>query len=228
MKIGLLSVVAYSNPNNLTILFSKPLSILSSVLFWQKKISDSFVWPLLNAGGRLTTPYQSLTTLLAGSLDSFAHIQELIGVNELRKWKSRDAFERALASVDFSAPFLIFIDEQLEHGILWLVAGKLTEMSHKPSAVFTLHDGFYVGSLRAPPGIDLVQILEASRDALERFGGHAGAAGCTIRADMMPEACDMLRKSADVLYGEHDTLPLFYKSILFSKLIKSISKLSQI
>lgn len=167
-----------------------------------------FVGPLLNAGGRLTTPYQSLTTLLAGSLDSFAHIQELIGVNELRKWKSRDAFERALASVDFSAPFLIFIDEQLEHGILWLVAGKLTEMSHKPSAVFTLHDGFYVGSLRAPPGIDLVQILEASRDALERFGGHAGAAGCTIRAEMMPEACDMLKKSADALYGEHDATPL--------------------
>lgn len=167
-----------------------------------------FVWPLLNAGGRLTTPYQSLTTLLAGSLDSFAHIQELIGVNELRKWKSRDAFERALASVDFSAPFLIFVDEQLEHGILWLVAGKLTEMSHKPSAVFTLHDGFYVGSLRAPPGIDLVQILEASRDTLERFWGHAGAAGCTIRADMMPEACEMLRNSASVLYGEHDATPL--------------------
>ncbi len=167
-----------------------------------------FVWPLLNAGWRLTTPYQSLTTLLAGSLDSFAHIQELMGVNEIRKWKSRDAFERAIASVDFSAPFLIFIDEQLEHGLLWLVAGKLTEMSHKPSAVFTLHDGFYVGSLRAPPGIDLVQILELSREYLERFGGHAGAAGCTIRADMMTQACEILKKSADTLYGEHDATPL--------------------
>ncbi len=73
---------------------------------------------MLNAGGRLNTPYQSLSTLLAGSLDSFAHIQELIGVNELRKGKTRDAFERALASVDFTAPFLIFIDEDLEHGIL--------------------------------------------------------------------------------------------------------------
>lgn len=169
-----------------------------------------FVWPLLNAGGRITTPYQSLTTLLAGSLDSFAHIQELIGVNEIRKWKSRDAFERAIASVDFSAPFLIFIDEQLEHGILWLVAGKLTEMSHKPSAVFTLHDGFYIGSLRAPSGIDLVQILEASKEVLERFGGHAGAAGCTIRADVMWEACEMFRNSADVLYGEHDATPILH------------------
>lgn len=81
-------------------------------------------------------------------------------------------------------------------------------MSHKPSAVFTLHEGFYVGSLRAPPGIDLVQILESSRDYLERFGGHSGAAGCTIRADKMLEACDMLKKSADTLYSHYDSTPI--------------------
>jgi len=81
-------------------------------------------------------------------------------------------------------------------------------MSHKPSAVFTLHDGFYVGSLRAPPGIDLVQILEASKDSFERFGGHAGAAGCTIRADMISEARESLQKSAHALYGDHDATPV--------------------
>lgn len=81
-------------------------------------------------------------------------------------------------------------------------------MSHKPSAVFTLHDGFYVGSLRAPPGIDLVQILDASRETLERFGGHAGAAGCTIRADKMLEACDVLKTSAATLYNHHDSTPI--------------------
>lgn len=87
------------------------------------------------------------------------------------------------------------------------MAGKLTEMSHKPSAVFTLHDGYYVGSLRAPPGIDLVQILDASRVFLERFGGHAGAAGCTIVADKMKDACGLLRESAQMLYAHHDATP---------------------
>lgn len=74
-----------------------------------------FVGPMLNAGGRLTTPYQSISTLLASSLDSFAKIQELIAINETRKGKSRDAFEKAIASVDPSAPILICIDEHLEH-----------------------------------------------------------------------------------------------------------------
>ncbi len=81
-------------------------------------------------------------------------------------------------------------------------------MSHKPSAVFTLHDGHYVGSLRAPPGIDLVKILEASRVHLDRFGGHAGAAGCTISANKMGDACTLLRDSAQTLYAEHDATPV--------------------
>ena len=77
-----------------------------------------FVGPLLNAGGRITTPYQSLSTLLAGSLDSFARSQELVAVDETRKGKSRDAFERALENIDTTQSILIYIDEKLEHGIL--------------------------------------------------------------------------------------------------------------
>jgi single-stranded-DNA-specific exonuclease len=64
---------------------------------------------------------------------------------------------------------LVYIDEKLEHGILGLVAARLTELYHKPSAVFTFHDGYYVGSLRAPPAIDLVKILDASKKYLARY-----------------------------------------------------------
>lgn len=77
-----------------------------------------FVGPMLNAGGRITTPYQSIAALLSSSLNSFAHIQELLAVNETRKGKSRDAFEKAVETVDTSAPMLVYIDEYLEHGIL--------------------------------------------------------------------------------------------------------------
>lgn len=128
-----------------------------------------FVGPMLNAGGRLTTPHQSLTTLLASSAEAFGRIQELMAVNEERKAKSRDALERAIKSIDTDQPILIWIDKDLEHGILGLVAAKLTDIYHKPSAVFTLHNGEYVGSLRAPLGRDLVQILEDSQKYLLRF-----------------------------------------------------------
>ena len=161
-----------------------------------------FVGPMLNAGGRLTTPYQSLSTLLATSFDSYTRIQELLQVNELRKEKSRSALEHALAHIDTTSPMLISINRDLEHGILGLVAAKLTDMYHKPSAVFTLHDGQYVGSLRAPIGIDLVKILDAVAPLLARYGGHAGAAGCTIVAANMPEVCVRLQEATQRLCGD--------------------------
>jgi len=164
-----------------------------------------FVWPLLNAGGRITTPHQSLSALLSSSSESFSRIQELIAVNELRKEKTRNAYEKALAVVDTSAPILIYIDENLEHGILGLVAARLTELYHKPSAVFTLHDGFYIGSLRAPEGIDLVKILDNSREYLARFWGHAGAAGCSIESSMISLAIEFLTASTSQLYASHDS-----------------------
>lgn len=166
-----------------------------------------FVGPMLNAGGRITSPYQSITALLASSLESFARIQELMAVNETRKGKSRDALEKAIEMVDTSEPLLLHVDEKLEHGILWLVAAKLTDMYHKPSAVFTLHDGYYVGSLRAPLGIDLVRILDHSSPHLVRYGGHAGAAGCSILASSMPAASVALLEATKELFGVHDVTP---------------------
>ncbi len=40
---------------------------------------------MLNAGGRITTPYQSIGALLASPSDAYARIQELLQVNETRK-----------------------------------------------------------------------------------------------------------------------------------------------
>lgn len=55
---------------------------------------------MLNAGGRITTPYQSINALLSNTYNAYERIQELILVNETRKGLSRNAYENALESVD--------------------------------------------------------------------------------------------------------------------------------
>jgi single-stranded-DNA-specific exonuclease len=60
----------------------------------------------------------------------------------------------------------------------------------------------YVGSLRAPLGVDLVAILNASSLYLARYGGHAGAAGCSIEEEKMQEACQMLQLRTGELHHE--------------------------
>ncbi len=92
---------------------------------------------MLNAGGRITTPYQSINALLASSGDAYGRIQELILVNETRKGLSRDAYERALERIDTTASCILCVDETLEHGILGLVAAKLCELFSRPVGVFT-------------------------------------------------------------------------------------------
>jgi single-stranded-DNA-specific exonuclease len=130
-----------------------------------------------------------------------------MAVNETRKSLSRDAYEKAIKDADSSAPFIIYIDEHLEHGLLGLVAGKLSEMFHRPTAVFTRDGNHYVGSLRAPAGIDLVKILDASSEYIFRYGGHAGAAGCSIMCDKMSAACDKMLFATEQLYTMQDFIP---------------------
>jgi len=166
-----------------------------------------FVWPMLNAGGRITTPYQSIGALLAPSHHVYARIQGLITVNETRKGLSRDAYERAMESVDTQSSFIVYADETLEHGILGLVAAKLCELFHRPIGVFTRDGDTYVWSFRAPIGIDLIKILDAASQYLLRYGWHAGAAGCTITVDNFLQAKKMLGIVTDQLYDIHTFVP---------------------
>jgi single-stranded-DNA-specific exonuclease len=166
-----------------------------------------FVWPMLNAGGRITTPYQSINTILASPTDVYGRIQELMIVNETRKGLSRSAYERAIESVDLTSPCILYIDETLEHGILGLVAAKLCELFHRPVGVFTRDGESYVGSFRAPVGIDLVRILDVAAPHLLRYGGHAGAAGCTILVDSFPQAQDTIIVATSQLYDMRTFVP---------------------
>jgi single-stranded-DNA-specific exonuclease len=162
---------------------------------------------MLNAGGRITTPYQSISTLLASSRDVYGRIQELIAVNETRKGLSRDAYERAKENANLSSPCILYVDETLEHGILGLVAAKLCELFHRPVGVFTRDGETYVGSFRAPIGIDLVKILDTASLYLLRYGGHAGAAGCTILVDSFSEAQEALLGATSQLYDMSAFVP---------------------
>lgn len=151
-------------------------------------------------------------------------------INDIRKQKTLQACEKACQNINSSDAFLTYIDPDLEHGILGLVAARLTEIYQKPSAVFTFHEGHYTGSLRAPLGIDLVSILDENREFLTRYGGHAGAAGCTIREDMMHAACAGFDATAQRFYPEKIEQILTIDSILRAEnidlsLISSIQSL---
>ncbi len=66
-------------------------------------------------------------------------------------------------------------------GLLGLVASDLAERHQRPAIVLALGDEISRASCRSIPDFDIIAALEAHRDLLERYGGHAMAAGFSIR-----------------------------------------------
>ena len=73
-------------------------------------------------------------------------------------------------------------------GIIGIVAGRLAERFGKPAVLFSEPPGEIArGSGRSIPGLDLIAAITDCQDLLLSYGGHAGAAGCSLGADRIPE-----------------------------------------
>ena len=77
--------------------------------------------------------------------------------------------------------FIFAVDEHFPFGIVGLVAGRIASEFHKPTCVLTRGEKTSRGSFRSIPELNVIETIEACGDLLERYGGHAQAAGMTIK-----------------------------------------------
>jgi len=81
---------------------------------------------------------------------------------------------------------VLFFDNWHE-GIIGIVASRLVKKFSRPTVLITLQNGSGRGSGRSIPGFDLYNGLMQCAATLEGFGGHAMAAGLTIKRENIPE-----------------------------------------
>ncbi len=145
--------------------------------------------PRLNAAGRLGDPSITLSLLRARSTEEAVALAAAIEErNEKRKEIERDVTARALAQVaavygDAPATGIVVADASFHPGVIGITAAKLVERYHRPALVVALEGDEGTASGRTPPGFDLHAALARCAGELVRFGGHAAAAGATVRAD---------------------------------------------
>lgn len=127
-------------------------------------------------------------------------IVELRSVNERRKAMSANGDEKAVKAVKengwTSSKFIVLADDSFEEGINGLIASHITEQFHVPSLVLCPKDGepdVYKGSARSVDDFNVIKALEQCKDLLLGFGGHAGAAGVSIKKENIP----LLRKALE-------------------------------
>lgn len=100
---------------------------------------------------------------------------------------------KILAEGFFKDKELIFAEnEHWPIGVLGLVAGKITDEFNKPTAVFQKQTNEFVGSLRSIPQINIIEKIEECSELLKKFGGHAQAAGVTLKQENFEPFCKKL------------------------------------
>ena len=158
--------------------------------------------PLLNAPGRMERPDPALKLLLCENKnDAGPLLNELKDWNKRRKDKEAEitakAMEQVKAIYGENIPTVIVVAGENWHvGVIGIVAAKLAQEFHRPSAVLSIIDGMAHASARAVPGFNWHKALFESRELFDRWGGHANAAGFSLEAGKIDELRGRLLQSA--------------------------------
>lgn len=159
------------------------------------------ICPRLNAPGRMDEASLAVELLITD--DNFEALEladQIESLNIERQKVTQKVIEQAQAQVTGdmleTKKVIILHDANWHEGILGIVAGRLSKQWQK--AVFVLtddHEGFAKGSARAVEGIHLFDLLSESMGLIERFGGHALAAGITLLPENIQALEDQLNDS---------------------------------
>ena len=144
--------------------------------------------PRLNAAGRMDSAEPAFRLLTTEDADEARGLAILLdNANSLRKATEQELLERAGEQLgawfDPARHGAIVVGGPGWHGgTVGIVAARLMNRYHRPAAVVALDDaGGGHGSIRAGPAYHAVAALQACGDCLERLGGHARAAGFTLK-----------------------------------------------
>lgn len=162
--------------------------------------------PRINAAGRLDTMENGIECLLADdpvvALDYARSLNDFNAARQELETEMQQAAETALSccNVDSLATLTLY-DGRFNEGVVGLVASRLKEKVNRPTIVIApTDDGALKGSGRSIAGVHLRDALDLVSKALPgavlRFGGHAMAAGLTLRSeDDLPAFRDAFEKA---------------------------------
>ena len=170
--------------------------------------------PRLNAAGRLGRPEAALelllteekepARLLAAQLEDLNRDRQAVeqrilreAVEAIESWP--EAHRRRRAYVVAGAGW--------HEGVIGIVASRLVERYNRPVVLIAGTEGDWKGSGRSIPGFDLHDGLRQCAGHLERWGGHAAAAGLSIKPERVEAFAEAFSSIGDLSLGEEDLRP---------------------
>ena len=160
--------------------------------------------PRINATGRMGAPERAVRLLISGYEEEAKVLsEEICADNEERRRVEAEIAEAAFADIEakgYMKDRVVVVDgENWHHGVIGIVASRVTERCGKPCMIISRGETEAKGSGRSIEGFSLFEAICACGDLLIKFGGHPMAAGITLK----PENIEAFRKRINRYAAEH-------------------------
>ena len=150
------------------------------------------IGPCINAMGRMLDDGARIAFEYLMHYDKFGEdgIREIIEWNQKRKEetaKQQNILEIVASAVKTpKTTCMVLYAEGLHEGIIGINAARVVEKYNMPAIILTdSEDGILKGSARSVDGIDIKEALDQVAEFVFKYGGHAGAAGLSIKKEML-------------------------------------------
>jgi single-stranded-DNA-specific exonuclease len=169
--------------------------------------------PRINAAGRMGNAEQGVRLLLARDEAEAQACAESLEEDNLRRRKFdeealAEAARRIESELDWPrcASILLWSD-RWHPGVIGIVASRLVERYQRPTVLVALDGERGRGSGRSLPGLDLNRLLHDCSDLLEAYGGHAFAAGLTVRRERLQALRERIERLVSERLSPEDCVP---------------------
>lgn len=180
------------------------------------------IGPCFNAAGRLETVKMAFDLLKAKTREeAAARAETLKELNDSRKNMTQKGVEQAVEVIEQSPwkqdKILLVRLHGCHESLVGIIAGRIREKYYKPVFVFTDAEEGIKGSGRSIEGYHMFDGLMQCQDLLERFGGHAMAAGLSLKEENLEplrkrlnDACTLTQEELTPLVQIDVPMPLSY------------------
>lgn len=174
--------------------------------------------PRINAAGRMDHANTAFKLLVTADREEAAKIAVSLNLKNIDRQKLTDDI---FAQVDKQAQKQINekiiiglcqideneLDDVWNEGVIGLVAGKICEKYYLPVLVVTITENCYKGSGRSVPELDLINLIEQTKEYLDKFGGHPAACGFSLKKENFTDFAKKIRELAEAKLGSTELIP---------------------
>lgn len=193
------------------------LTLLECCGLMEKPINSwtiSFILaPRINAAGRIGDAGKAVTLFGTESRKEATDI--ITGLNDQNRFRQEtelvilnEVIQKIDEQVDLEKDRVIIVSgEEWHHGIIGIVASKVTERYYRPCILLSHENGVCKGSGRSVESFNLFKALNHCSGLLENFGGHELAAGLSLRYENLDKFKEMMNSYARLVLSEQDLIP---------------------